>query len=81
MSVFTVPYKLSNYYLKWFGKYEDGSTEKVLSLFETDLYKEDWLGLQAMNATGRLHFLATVGDHLQVDEDWLIKNVIDVFLK
>jgi len=32
-----VPYKLSNYYLKWFGKYEDGSTEKVLSLFETDL--------------------------------------------
>jgi len=66
---------------EWFGKYEDGSTDKILSLFDTKLYKEDWLGLQAMNATGKLHFLATVGDHLQVDEQWLIKNVINVFLK
>lgn len=68
-------------WLQWFGKYEDGSTDKILSLFDTKLYTEDRLGLQAMNATGRLHFLATVGDHLQIDEPWLIKNVIDVFLK
>ncbi|XP_067934829.1 palmitoyl-protein thioesterase 1-like [Watersipora subatra] len=66
---------------EWFGKYEDGSTDKVLSLFETKLYTEDRLGLKSMNETGRLHFLATVGDHLQVDEAWLIKNVINVFLK
>ena len=67
--------------LQWFGKYQDGTTGKILSLFETKLYTEDRLGLQAMNSTGRLHFLSTVGDHLQVDESWLIKNVINVFLK
>lgn len=67
--------------MQWFGKYQDGSTDKILTLFDTALYKEDWLGLKAMNATGKLHFLAAVGDHLQVDEQWLIKNVINVFLK
>lgn len=66
---------------QWFGKYKDGSTSEILSLFETDLYKDDWLGLQAMNSTGRLHLLATVGDHLQIDEAWVIKNVINTFLK
>jgi len=66
--------------LQWFGKYEDGSTDKILSLFETKLYQDDWLGLKAMNATGKLHFLKTHGDHLQIDEAWFIQNIITPFL-
>lgn len=42
---------------------------------------QDWLGLKVMNSTGRLHFLASPGDHLQFTEQWFIDNIVSKFLK
>jgi len=65
----------------WFGYYDPGQDQTTVTLFETPLYKEDWLGLQVLNNTGRLHFLSVEGDHLKFTDPWFIKNIINVFLK
>ncbi|KAF4522674.1 hypothetical protein B566_EDAN010455 [Ephemera danica] len=41
---------------------------------------KDRLGLQVLNKTGRLHFLAVDGDHLQFTEDWFDDNITKQFL-
>jgi palmitoyl-protein thioesterase len=61
---------------EWFGFYAPGQDKEVLTLQETPLYQEDWLGLQAMNDNGQLTFLATIGDHLQFTKEWFIENII-----
>jgi len=61
---------------EWFGFYAPGQDREVLTLQETPLYQEDWLGLQEMNNNGQLTFLATVGDHLQFTKEWFIENII-----
>lgn len=66
---------------EWFGFYKEGQTKDVLPMEQTALWMEDRLGLQKLNATGRLHFLASPGDHLQFTDQWFIDNVINKFLK
>jgi len=61
---------------EWFGFYAPGQDKEVLTLQETPLYQEDWLGLQKMNDNGQLTFLATIGDHLQFTKEWFIQNII-----
>ncbi len=41
------------------------SSPVCLSPGTTDASGQDWLGLQAMDQQGKLHFLRTLGDHLQ----------------
>lgn len=65
---------------EWFGFYKPGQSKDLFTLQESPLYKEDWLGLKEMDKDGKLHFLETIGDHLQIDIDWFKKNVIDKFL-
>ncbi|CAH1774934.1 unnamed protein product, partial [Owenia fusiformis] len=64
---------------EWFGFYKPGQAKEKYTLQESPLYKEDWLGLKAMNEAGKLHFLGTVGDHMQVNETWFIQNIIKTF--
>jgi len=45
---------------EWFGQYETNS-ETVLTMRETELYKEDWIGLKAMDENGQLQFLTVEG--------------------
>ena len=52
-----------------------------LMSFVLFVYFQDKLGLKKLNDTGRLHFLAADGDHLQFKEQWFIDNIIDKFLK
>jgi len=39
----------------WFWVYQNDSHSQVITLAEQPLYIEDWLGLRALNETGRLH--------------------------
>ncbi|KAG8192029.1 hypothetical protein JTE90_025295 [Oedothorax gibbosus] len=65
---------------EWFGFYKPGQAKELLKLQETDLYKEDWIGMKAIDQQGKLHLLETVGDHLQIDLNWFKKNIVDKFL-
>lgn len=65
---------------EWFGFYDPGQAKVTHTLQDSPLYKEDWLGLKEMNENGKLHFLMAVGDHLQIDLNWFLKNIIKPFL-
>ncbi|EPB77844.1 palmitoyl protein thioesterase [Ancylostoma ceylanicum] len=54
------------------------------SSFGTKFYRfpiKDRIGLRKLDETGRLHFLAVEGDHLKIDKETFIKEVIEKFLK
>ncbi|KAL0962447.1 hypothetical protein UPYG_G00340120 [Umbra pygmaea] len=61
---------------EWFGFLKMGQAKETETLQESVLYKEDRLGLAAMEAAGKLHFLASVGDHLQFTEEWFTNNLL-----
>jgi len=61
---------------EWFGTYKPGQDKEVLKLAETDLYKEDWLGLKELDSAKKISFLEVDGDHLQFPTQWFIDNVI-----
>lgn len=65
---------------EWFGFYQTGQTEKMLSFNETKLYIEDWIGLKTLDQTGRLDFLSSPGDHLQFTDDFF-RMIVDKYLK
>jgi len=65
---------------EWFGFYQTGQTEKMLSFNETKLYMEDWIGLKTLDQTGRLDFLSSPGDHLQFTDDFF-RMIVDKYLK
>jgi len=47
---------------------------------ETALYKEDWLGLQVLDQSHRLHLLEVDGDHLQFTDKWFVQQIITSYL-
>jgi len=51
---------------EWFEFYADGDASTIVPLRDSALYKEDWLGLQAMDQANQLVFLESPGDHLQL---------------
>ncbi|CAL8134892.1 unnamed protein product [Orchesella dallaii] len=65
---------------EWFGYFRPGSDKEIVRLEDSQLYKEDWLGLKAMNEGGKLHFLSSPGDHLQFTKEWFTKNILSPFL-
>mmetsp|Transcript_12920 Transcript_12920/g.25741 ORF Transcript_12920/g.25741 Transcript_12920/m.25741 type:complete len:311 (-) Transcript_12920:46-978(-) len=60
----------------WFGFYKDGQGKEVETLEDSRLYKEDWLGLQALNEKGKLHKLQSPGNHLQMPKGYFEDNII-----
>jgi len=62
-----------------FGFYKVGQAKEVYQVQDSKLYQEDWLGLKQLNDSGRLHLFAVDGDHLQIDEQWLIENIIKIY--
>ncbi|XP_059488752.1 palmitoyl-protein thioesterase 1 [Neocloeon triangulifer] len=66
---------------EWFGFYAPGQAVEELALEDTDLYKEDRLGLKVLNDSGRLHFLDLDGDHLEFTREWFNENIADKYLK
>lgn len=61
---------------EWFGFLKTGQAKETETLQESVLYKEDRLGLAAMDQAGKLVFLATEGDHLQFTKEWFDANLL-----
>uniref|UniRef100_A0A8C6TLB4 Palmitoyl-protein thioesterase 1 n=1 Tax=Neogobius melanostomus TaxID=47308 RepID=A0A8C6TLB4_9GOBI len=61
---------------EWFGFLKTGQAKEMETLQESVLYKEDRLGLAAMDKAGKLVFLGTDGDHLQFSREWFIHNLM-----
>ncbi|XP_071835867.1 palmitoyl-protein thioesterase 1-like [Apostichopus japonicus] len=64
---------------EWFGFYKPGQAKELYTLGESDLYLKDKLGLQAMDKAGKLVFLSSPTDHLQISTDWFVTNLIPYF--
>ncbi|XP_053994405.1 palmitoyl-protein thioesterase 1 [Hylaeus volcanicus] len=65
---------------EWFGFYTPGQATKIQNLEESDLYREDRLGLKILHESGKVHFLSVPGNHLQFEESWFVDNIIKVYL-
>ncbi|CAG9762848.1 unnamed protein product [Ceutorhynchus assimilis] len=65
---------------EWFGFYKPGQSVQTQTLQESDLYKDDKLGLKQMNDNDQLKFLATPGNHLRFQWDWFEANIIKPYL-
>jgi len=60
----------------WFAEVEDA---KVTPLRERDIYKEDWIGLKALDKKGALKFLTTPGGHMSLSDKLLEKVFKDYY--
>ncbi|GAM19389.1 hypothetical protein SAMD00019534_025640 [Acytostelium subglobosum LB1] len=61
---------------EWFGWYAPGQARDLIPMEETQLYTEDWIGLQYLNNEGRVTKIGCEGNHLQFTEPWFIQNLI-----
>jgi len=61
---------------EWFGFYKPGGIDTIIDLRDSQLYIEDWLGLQVMDKAGKLHFLSVYADHLKFTDDWFVENIV-----
>lgn len=61
---------------QWFGFYRDGQDKEVIPMQETDIYKEDWIGLRKLDQEKRIKFLECHGDHLKFTDQWFVDNII-----
>ena len=48
----------------------------MLDVFQTDLYKEDWIGLRALDEKGRVSYVSFPGDHLSINESEIEEFVV-----
>lgn len=62
---------------EWFETFRWGTLNpaSIIPYNETDLYKEDWIGLRTLDTTQRLHFLGCPGEHMQFSLDYLHEEV------
>jgi len=65
---------------EWFGYYKPGSDTQVIPLQETQLYKEDWIGMKTLDEANKLAFLSVDGDHLQFSEPWFLSSIVGPYL-
>ncbi|KAI8973197.1 palmitoyl protein thioesterase [Mycotypha africana] len=63
----------------WFWREQEN--HDLLPLKNQKQYTEDWLGLKSLNDRGRLEFLVCPGQHMQIRDEYLVKQVIEPYLK
>merc|ERR1711962_81546 len=63
-----------------FEFYTPGQAKTIQPLRDSALYTEDWLGLRALDETGRLHMHTVEGDHLHFSRQWFIDEIVNVYL-
>ncbi|CAL8468865.1 g8406 [Coccomyxa elongata] len=61
----------------WFGFYNG---TQLLTMQETALYQEDWIGLRKLDQDGKLSFKEVPGGHMHFSLDWFEKNIIFPYL-
>ncbi|KAI9841531.1 MAG: hypothetical protein M1837_000632 [Sclerophora amabilis] len=55
----------------WFAEV-NSTTKEVTELRDREIYKEDWLGLKAIDERGGLHFEEVEGGHMNLSEELLL---------
>ncbi|KAL3082604.1 hypothetical protein niasHT_038193 [Heterodera trifolii] len=65
----------------WFGFYADNDTQTIVPMEQTEIYKQDRIGLKTLNESNRLHFLTFNGEHLQIPTDLFISEIVEKYLK
>ncbi|KAH0869351.1 hypothetical protein HID58_076373 [Brassica napus] len=60
----------------WFGFYPDGDFGPLLTVRETKLFKEDWIGLKPLVDTGKVEFVSIDGAHLRMSNVDIVKYVV-----
>ena len=65
---------------EWFDYYQPGQGKIILPYNETDLYKQDWIGLKKLDQEGKVDFLSVEGDHLRFDDQFFIHDIIKEYL-
>ena len=53
-----------------FEFFAPGNDSRVVPLRDSQLYKEDWIGLKTLDRSGRLVFIQIPGDHIEYDTKW-----------
>mmetsp|Transcript_20004 Transcript_20004/g.50763 ORF Transcript_20004/g.50763 Transcript_20004/m.50763 type:complete len:310 (+) Transcript_20004:53-982(+) len=61
----------------WFALF-DGTA--VVALEDQPIYKEDWIGLRALDAAGKLVFAEAPGAHMQFTLDWFESDILWPYL-
>lgn len=61
----------------WFSEW-NATSEEETKLKDRTMYKEDWLGLKALDEKGRLEFKVADGGHMQLT-DALLKDVFSKY--
>ncbi|XP_013110080.1 palmitoyl-protein thioesterase 1 [Stomoxys calcitrans] len=59
---------------QWFEFYKPGQDKEILPLKQSKVYEQ--LSLKQMDINNKLVFLAVEGDHLQIDKEWFLQNII-----
>lgn len=62
----------------WFAEV-NGTSGEVTHLRDRALYKEDWLGLRELDEKGALDFITVPGDHMQLEDDVMVKIFKEYF--
>jgi len=60
---------------EWFEYYAPGEDKNIVSLYQSPIYTEDWIGLKELDQNNRLTFLQTEGNHLQFTDEWFEDNI------
>jgi len=66
---------------EWFEFYAPGQDIEIIPLKQSQIYMEDWIGLQVMDNNNQLDFHSVVGDHLQFNDTWFNDTVIFGYLE
>ncbi|EFA78126.1 palmitoyl-protein thioesterase 1 [Heterostelium album PN500] len=61
---------------EWFGYYVTGQATKLIPMEQTDLYIQDWIGLQYLDKEGRVTKIPCAGNHLQFTDAWFEQYMI-----
>ncbi|KAL0270574.1 UNVERIFIED_CONTAM: hypothetical protein PYX00_007940 [Menopon gallinae] len=64
----------------WFGFYAPGQSRIILPYNETDLYKNNLIGLKDLVEENKVTFLSVDDDHLHFTIDWFTEEIIKKFL-
>lgn len=65
---------------EWFEFFAPGQDKVILSFNQTDIYQQDWIGLQELDKAGKIVFIPCVGNHLEFTLEWFVQNIVTPYL-
>lgn len=62
----------------WFAWYNG---TQLLTMNQTALYQEDWIGMRTLHEAGKLEFGECPGDHMHFNLEWFEDNIVEPYLR